>query len=229
MCGGFPSGIVQNSIFLTRNAGKTLSGKDTGRIGATVGQAVTLTDSVANTSIFGEKVSGVASNILDFADNKILDAADKIGHADDLAGLAAKTGTKSTVGAIARKAVNPLLCVAAGIRVLKDDDPYAALIEESSAMGAMFAMEKGMKTARNSFYDLAGSADDIIAAAKNSDGIKKIFATAAEKFKGMSKGKQTAAKIGLELLFVAGSIGAYAIGKKIGQTLSHRKESQAQA
>ena len=60
------------------------------------------------------------------------------------------TGANSKIGALAQKAVNPLLCVAAGVRVLNDEDQYAALIEETAAMSTMFGAESLMKYLRSS-------------------------------------------------------------------------------
>ena len=78
------------------------------------------------------------------ADNFICKTLENIGKegAADTLKKAAKASNCSVVGTIASKAVNPLLVGAAGIRVLKDDDQYSALIEETSAMGMMFGYRK---------------------------------------------------------------------------------------
>ena len=198
MCPTSIDGIVQTGIFFLRNGGKVASGQDTGRIGATAAQLGSLTDKISSTaSIFGDAVKTLASN----------------------------AGTNSIFGAIAQKAVNPLLVGAAGIRILKDEDQYAALIEEGSAMGLMFGCEKLMKTTKNNFFKLTDCPDNVLKdTIKHSKGIKKIFANAADKFKNLTKGQKTAAKVGIGLLFVAGSIGAYSIGKTAGKKLSGRDE-----
>ncbi len=46
----------------------------------------------------------------------------------------------------ASKAVNPLLCVAAGARVLNAEDKKSAAIQELLAMGGMFAVEGAIKS-----------------------------------------------------------------------------------
>ncbi len=223
MCAGSVEGIVQTGIFFIRNGGKVASGSDKGRIGVAGAQLGSLTDKVASgASIFGNEISGAAGGILKTADSGILAITDKMGCTNAVENIAAEAGTKSVFGALAQKAVNPLLIGAAGIRILKDDDQYAALIEEGSAMGLMFGAEKLMKTQRKTFYALAQGSEAALKEAADLGGIKKIMSEAAKKFKGLSKGKQTAAKIGLEVLFVAGSVLAYGIGKKIGKALSGR-------
>lgn len=229
MCSDPISGIIQTGIFCVRNTGKVVSGKDTGRIGATGAQLVSLTDKLShNASIFGEGVL----NMTNTADNficKTLKNIGKEGVADTLES-AAKASNGSVVGTIASKAVNPLLVGAAGIRVLKDDDQYSALIEETSAMGMMFGAEKLMKTAKETFFDIAENGTKeiteqtgFIQGAKNL--ATKALNTAATKFSKLSKGGQTVTKVGIGLLFVAGSITAYSIGKTIGKKLTGRDET----
>lgn len=226
MCPTSIDGIVQTGIFFLRNGGKVATGKDTGRAGAAAAQLGSLTDKVSSTtSIFGD----VAKSATNFLDNGILAVAEKTGTTKAVKAFAKKSaetsGTSSIFGAVAQKAVNPLLIGAAGIRVLKDDDQYAALIEEGSAMGIMLSAEKLMKNTKNSFFKLTDCTDDVLKdTIEHSDGAKKILANAAEKFKGLSKQGKTAAKVGIGLLFVAGSIGAYSIGSAIGKKLSGREE-----
>lgn len=234
MCAGSVDGIVQTTIFCLRNGGKVATGKDTGRLGAASAQLCSVTDKVASSSsIFGETISGTASKALSCADNGIMAVANRLGCGDSLTNLAGKAGTKSVFGAVAQKAVNPLLIGAASIRVLNDDDQYAALIEEGCAMGLMFGAEKLMKTQRNNFYKLAESAADTIGEAAKSSGVKetlsKVISNSAKKFSNLTKGQKTAVKIGLELLFVVGSICAYSAGKYIGKKLSHRDKDTAKA
>lgn len=226
MCSDPISGIVQTGIFCARNTGKIATGKDTGRLGATGAQLVSLTDKVShNASIFGEKVL----KTIDGADGFICDTLKNMGKEEiaDTLKATAKASNGSVVGTIASKAVNPLLVAAAGIRVLKDDDHYAALIEETSAMGMMFGAEKLMKTAKNTFFDIAENGAKEITESKGfTQGIKNLATTglnkAAKWFSGLSKGGQMATKVGIGLLFVAGSITAYNAGKAIGKKLSGR-------
>ncbi len=221
MCGSIPEGIVRKGIFGTRNFGKH-SAVNTA-IGALQWNSVA--DSVANSaSIFGEGLSNAASTALEFVDSGILKATDAIGCSDAAKALSASEGTKSIIGAVANKAVNPLLCVAAGVRVLNDDDQYSALIEEGSAMGLMFGTEKLMKTGTKKFYQIAEKGASSVLS--ESTGIKKTLADtiqkAAKGFSKLTSGQKTLAKIGIDLLFVAGSIGAYTLGKNIGKKITGR-------
>lgn len=228
------SGIVQTGIFCARNGGKVATGKDTGRIGATAAQAVSVTDKVASgASIFGENIANAASAVTEFADKGILKAADAIGHKEAIEGLAKSAGTNSIFGAVAQKAVNPLLIGAAGIRILSDEDQYAALLEEGCAMGLMFGTEKLMTKGKKAFFKAAEEGSEALIKSAETDGIKgfingaknnikDIIGKAAKSYGGLSKNNKTLANIAIGLLFVAGSICAYSIGKKIGTTLSGR-------
>lgn len=234
MCAGSIDGIVQTTVFCLRNGGKVATGKDTGRVGAASAQLCSVTDKVASSSsIFGETISGTASKALSYADDGIMAVANRLGCNEALTNMASNASTKSVFGALAQKAVNPLLIGAAGLRVLNDDDQYAALIEEGCAMGLMFGAEKLMKTQRNNFYKLAEGAIDTIGEAAKSSGVRetlsKVISEAANKFKNLPKGQKTAVKVGLELLFVVGSICAYSVGKYIGKKLSHRDKNTAKA
>ena len=233
MCSDPISGIVQTGIFCARNKGKVATGKDTGRLGATGAQMLSLTDKVShNASVFGENVLKAT----DAADSFIcstLRSAGKEGAADALE-TAAKASNGSVIGTIAAKAVNPLLIAAAGVRVLKDDDQYAALIEETSAMGLMFGTEKLMSTAKSAFFDIAENGAKELSESKGIVSSIKNLATkglnnAAKWFTGLSKGGQTAVKVGIGLAFVVGSITAYNVGKAIGQKLSGRADAAASA
>ena len=122
-------GVCATAIFDIRNMDKVGHG-DTGRVGAVAAQTTNLVNAASRSSI--EPVQKAASTALNYID----DAGNVVGV----------TNAASKVTGLASKAVNPLLCVASGVRVLKDDDQYAALIEEGCAMGAMFAGEKLLKT-----------------------------------------------------------------------------------
>lgn len=225
MCAGSIDGLVQTGIFFLRNSGKVATGKDTGRAGAAGAQLASLTDKVASeASIFGKTISGAAKSVTGAIDDGILAFADGIGAKEAAKGLKASAGTSSIFGAIAQKAVNPLLLTAAGIRVLKDEDQYSALIEEGCAMGAMFGMEKLMKTAKTSFFDAAENGIKTAAADKKgiSKGLKNVFSEAVKKYNSLGKTGKGVSKLIMGLAFVAGSIGAYSIGKTIGKKLSGR-------
>lgn len=227
------SGIVQTGIFCARNGSKVATGKDTGRIGATAAQAASMTDKVAasESSIFGGKIAETASAITEFADKGILKAAEKLGKTEAAQGLVKSAGTNSIFGAVAQKAVNPLLIGAASIRVLSDEDQYAALLEEGCAMSLMFSTEKLMTKSKKAFFKAAeegvetlskSTEPGILNSIKNT--AKEYIGKAAKSYGGLSKNNKTIANIGIGLLFVAGSICAYSIGKTIGTKLSGRDE-----
>ena len=97
-------------------------------------------------------------------------------------------------------------------------------------MGMMFGAEKLMKSSKETFFDIAeNGTKEITEQTDFIQGIKnlatKALNTAATKFSKLSKGGQTATKVGIGLLFVAGSITAYSIGKTIGKKLTGRDET----
>lgn len=230
MCAGSVDGLVQTGIFFLRNSGKVATGKDTGRVGAAGAQLASLTDKVAEeASIFGNTISGAAKSATNFIDDGILAIAEGIGGqkaVNTLNGLQEATKAGSVFGAVAQKAVNPLLVTAAGIRILKDDDQYAALIEEGCAMGAMFGAEKLMKIAKNGFFEAAENGVKTVAKEAQKTGVKNnlknIFNEAVKKYNTFGKTGKGITKVLIGLAFVAGSIGAYTIGKTVGKKLSGR-------
>ena len=191
-------GVCATAIFDIRNVDKVSKG-DTGRIGAVAAQTTNLVNAASHSGI--EPVKNAANTVLNCVD----DAGRIIGI----------TNAASKVTNIASKAVNPLLCVASGIRVLKDEDQYAALIEESCAMGAMFAGEKLFKTivanpltqkeVKSSIKWINNLASKMQDATKNLKGWKKLLLN-----------------IGVDLALVGVSILSFDTGKKIGKKLSGR-------
>lgn len=148
----------------------------------------------------------------------IFDEADKIAK-----GFGISKGA-TTIAKIAEKAVNPLLCAASGVRVLKDKDKDKALTEEVCAMGAMFGAERVAKMARN-------VADNAIKN-KSLEGIvsnpsfKKNGEALLKKITDMPKGGRTAMFIAAELLFIGVSVAAFDQGKKFGKFLTDRDEDK---
>lgn len=234
-------GAISSIVFAARNTDKCIKQKDTTRGAVAACQLTSTIDGAANSapSIFSNAARN-AGQALCHADNFVEHAFSKIGGTEGvelLNSMKCATSASSKLGAVAQSAVNPLLCVSAGIRVLKDDDQYAALIEETSAMGAMFGCEALMKYARNtvtgSNQSTRGIAGKVAKVLDNSNStvLKTIKEKSSNWFKDLGKGangsiKQTAARIGIDLLFVAGSILAYNTGKKIGTCLSHRDKKQ---
>lgn len=167
--------VFTDLIFGVRNLDKVANG-DSARILATTGQAYNALDATAKgSSIFS-------------ADAK---------HAMNAINAAAKTKTVTgyiAKGAqIASKSVNPLLCVAAGVRVLSAKDKKKAAVRETFSMAAMFSFEA---IARNVLRS---------AAFKSILGACRLTACT---------------NIVSALAFVGLSIAGYAIGQKLGKEIS---------
>lgn len=131
----------------------------------------------------------------------------QVNQYDDIAKAAVNTANYFS------KAVNPLLCVASGVRVYKSKDRPSALIEESCAMGGMFACEGLMKKQFQS-----GSALAELKVTKQ--GIEKFYEFCQKtpllnKFKAGSVGAVLKG-----IAFIAGSITSYNLGHSLGETIA---------
>ena len=197
-------GIYATAIFDIRNIGKVKNG-DIGRVGAVAAQTTNLLNAASQSSL--KPVQNVANTLLN--------------GVDDVGKFVGVTNAASKVTNIASKAVNPLLCVASGIRVLKDDDQYAALIEEGCAMGAMFAGEKLFKT----LIANPVTQKEVKTTAKWAS---KIVSTLQDATKNLSGTKKVLVSIAADLALVGVSILSFDIGKKIGKTLSGRDSEENQ-
>ncbi|GBF23331.1 hypothetical protein tpqmel_0735 [Candidatus Gastranaerophilus sp. (ex Termes propinquus)] len=219
-------------VFSARNTGKALGG-DIGRTAVAPAQALGAVADAAQGGL--GSVSRVAS-----------EACDKLKHLDK-------------VSKVASKAVNPLLCTAAGIRVLRDEDKKSALTEEAFALGTMFSAECLMKSVKKPIEMLvregatngaAGAGKDIEQVLKSITSAKGVSAKVsgailknkdaknatvniAKKISKMSPKGKAALFIGAELAFVAVSILCFDAGKKIGKKVTGRdvteKEKQQEA
>jgi len=230
-------GIVSSMAFAVRNTDKCIRKGDKTRGAVALCQSVGTLDNVsqATSSIFSN-VTKTAGNVLSKADGvveKVFSKIDKSGEFLD--GAMKATGATTKIGALAQKAVNPLLCISSGIRVMKDDDQYAALIEETGAMTGMFAAESAMKYARNaitgSSQATTGMAGKFAKVLGSSDKISNFMQKIADKYNslaGTSHGsaKQMLVRVGIDALFVGGSILAFNLGHKIGEALSHRNKEK---
>ncbi len=232
-------GTVASTVFAARNINKCVSQHDYTRGAVAACQTVSSADAASKgiSEIFSGAAKS-AGNLLSKADGAVEAVFQKIGGEGGTKALNAiteSTGAVSKLGAVAQKAVNPLLCVSSGIRVLKDDDQYAALIEEVSAMGAMFGCEAVMKCARNSIVGntkqttgLAKKVANVASKSTKLQGLAEKASTWFKNLKNTSNGstKQKLVRIGLDILFVAGSICAFNLGHKVGEILSHRSDKE---
>ena len=194
-------GAIATAIYDFRNINKVSHG-DTGRVGAAAAQTTNLINAASTSSI--EPLQKGANAVLNYVD----DAGRFIGV----------TNAASKVTGFASKAVNPLLCVASGVRVLNDDDQYAALIEESCAMGAMFASEKLFKTLVAN--PLTGK--EVKTTSKLATKIADTVADSVKNVKGSGKKKLLA--IAADLALGGVSILTFDLGKKIGKKISGRDD-----
>lgn len=223
-------GAVASILFAGRNIDKCVNKHESTR-GVVAGcQSISSADSIFSTITKG------TGNILSKADGAVDSIFSKLGKTETLDDIVKTTGAGTKIGAVAQKAVNPLLCISAGVRVLNDEDQYAALIEETAAMGAMFGTEAIMKYARSaatgSKQATKGLAGVVAKKAGNFEAVSNLAKKATEFYNklGSSKhgsAKQMILKAGIDLLFVAGSITAYNIGKKIGKVLSGRNNEES--
>lgn len=193
-------GAVATAIFDCRNVSKVAHG-DTGRVGAVAVQTTNLINAASKSSV--EPVKNSATTILNYVD----DAGKAVGISN----------AASKITGFASKAVNPLLCVASGVRVLKDDDQYSALIEETCAMGTMFASEKLFK--KLVANPIAGKE------MKNTTKwVAKIADKVSDSTKNIKGGKKTLLKIAADVALVGVSMLGFNAGKKVGKMLSGRDD-----
>lgn len=232
-------GVVTSVLFAGRNGYKCVNQHEGTRGAVALCQSVSSLDGISSsTSSLFSGLTKSTGNVLKGADGAIENLFKNIGGEageKTLEKITTSTGASTKIGALAQKAVNPLLCVAAGVRVLNDDDQYAALIEETSAMATMFGAESVMKYARSALTNssqattgLAGKTANLLS---SSSSIKSLAEKASKWYKNLGtstngSAKQMIVRIGLDALFVGGSILAYNVGKKIGEFFSHRGDEE---
>ena len=109
--------------------------------------------------------------------------------------------------------MNPLICVSAGIKVLKSDDKQSSLIKETAALSAMFAGEALMKKHMDKIVKIKG--------------IDKIAANVIE-FSSKSKVRGLIPTIIKGVAFAVGSCTAYMIGQKAGSFVADKVKTDKQ-
>lgn len=210
-------GAIASAIFSVRNIDKVENG-DYGRTFAAAGQTYNALNGLAQLQV---SLSGAASPL----EQKIVDVSQKAKNLVDKVDLYAKREGALGVSAkgmqCASKMVNPLLCVAAGYRVVTDDDWQSAAVEETAAMGGMFLAERAAKILK------APICNDIKIINSLNDGrLKTILSEKARKFDKISNRKlKFAAIIASEILFVCTSILAFGAGKEIGKKITGRDKN----
>ncbi|MBR1977049.1 hypothetical protein IKA15_02080 [bacterium] len=232
-------GAVSSIVFGVRNTKKAVNG-DVGRAPIPVVQSFNAVYDIAEN---GAK-NGFKS--ISQSANKLVKYADKLG---------AKAGIENATSKVFKttsKLINPLLCGAAGVRVLRDEDSKSALIEETAGLSAMFIGEGIYKTFRNvaksaiknnsyeeiakdlidckTKFSLSGAmtkkAGSILQGASNEGVVKKTLTGIANKTRNMSDSKKKALFIAAELGFVGTSILCATLGKKLGYKITGRDGAQ---
>lgn len=232
-------GVVTSVLFAGRNGYKCVNQHEGTRGAVALCQSVSSLDGISSsTSSLFSGLTKSAGGILQGADDAVENLFKNVGgEAGEkaLEKITTSTGASTKIGALAQKAVNPLLCVAAGVRVLNDDDQYAALIEETSAMATMFGAESVMKYARSALTNssqattgLAGKTANLLSKSSTIKSLAEKASNWYTKLGSSTNGsaKQMLVKIGLDVLFVGGSILGYNIGKKIGEVFSNRESKE---
>lgn len=171
--------LVKSLVFGGRNFDKVTNSNvhDEGRILATAGQFRKALNTVRTLDEKCAKGAGAAIQ-------RVAEAAKSSKYASTFEKVNKATN-------FAAKHVNPLLCVAAGYRVVTAKDKKKALVRETAGMSAMFAVEHQM--------------NKYIKFAKESGWVSKI----------PNKNLRMLAEAGLGLAFVAGSILSSTAGYKI--------------
>jgi len=185
-------------------------------------------DNVVRALIACGQVTNAANSVFDIVgmyDNAIGNGIKEAGSALRMA----KTNSTflNTVGNVSNFAannINPILCVASGVRVLNAKDKGSALIEEVGAMSAMFAGEAFAKR----FLGLAVNPKTGVAFAGYQN--IKCLAKLGQKFNTFCNTTKLFGKISLApvpsivkgVLFCAVSILAFSAGKKIASKIADK-------
>ncbi len=206
------SNAFASGVFLLRNTEKVQNG-EIGRAPAVVAQ----TGSLAN------KTKTLIEEINKF-DAKVANTADTAVDVYKSSAKAASFGSKALN--LAGELVDPLLVVAAGVRVLSADDKEAALYNEAGGMTGMFAVERLMKKSGVKDFIKANSDEAVELGIKKLSKYIKPLQNVSEKSK--NKFVKAATFIITGTVFVLGSILGYDTGKKIGQNaLESKREKEA--
>lgn len=189
---------VASGIFAFRNADKTSNG-EVGRSVVTLGQTAGVIQEIA-------KYDGAVANTARSAVSVFSNLA-KQNKAFEYAG-------KFTQFAVNN--VNPLICVSGAIKTAMAEDKVETGITEIAALSTMFAGEGFIKAKYDKFAASKTCKNYIAGLSKN-----KFFKPVLDYLeKHKLKGK--AGTIIKGLIFVAGSMTAYQIGKEMGHEISDR-------
>ena len=121
--------------------------------------------------------------------------------------------------------VNPLICVAGGVKVAMADDKKKEAINQAGALGVMFAAEKSYKALAD-YENILKIADkfgkkETIESLKESKALKNVISKLGD------KKLKTLLNIAYGLGFVTASISGYNIGEKIAARVNARREIES--
>lgn len=187
------SNAIASLIFCARNTDKSSHG-DLGRVPVAIGQAKNVFDTIKEL----DNAIGKGAKTAFEAYNKACKTTPILKHLGHGAHYASKH-------------VNSLICLSAGIKVMRAEDKTKAAVEQTGALGGMFAVEHLMKK----------HLDDVA----KIKGIDKI-ANKVIKFAAENKKFSWIPAVIKGTAFVAGSITAYNTGEKFGKLLMNDKNPQ---
>lgn len=179
--------------------------------------------------VAGLQLKNAASGVLEIAQGKtgaVADGLNRVSGTIETARNSSKIFNEVCKGVnIVSKLVNPILCVASGVRAYKAEDKKSAAIKEAGAMGAMFGAEWGYKV----LFGLGGKT----AHYQNFKPIKTVVDT-GKKFCASNKllGKLPQGKLGSlikALGFIATSCGAFELGSRAGKAIADRTTAKTYA
>lgn len=186
----------------------------------------TLSPNIVSSAVFGVRnyEKGNDGHVVRYAvalgqTKKVVDYVKQL---DNVVGQTAKTATQA-FGVASKESIflegmgkfasfssthiNPLIIASAGLDILQSDNKAEAAVISATSLGTMFTVENLMK---KHLKDLT-----------KTKGFSKITNILETVLKGTKYGKYVAPVIE-GLLFVTGSITAYNVGNKIGQTITNK-------
>lgn len=211
-------GVVSSLVFAKRNVDKIADG-DVGRAPVPIFQglgAIAGVATLAKSAGFSKASKGIEN---------------LFGAADGLLNKAHINKGSKAICATAADMVNPLLCVASAVRVLRDEDKGSALIEEGLAMSSMFAGEAIFKAVRKEVSNSIQRATPVAIATDLTsckEVVRKLnFKTMAGSLNSLFNGKygkwlKLAVAVLADLAFVTTSIYCFDKGKELGKAITGR-------
>lgn len=179
--------------------------------------------------VAGLQMKNAVSGVLDMAHGKtgaVADGLNRVSSTIETAKNSSKIFNGICKGVnFLSKMVNPILCVASGVRVYKSEDKKSTLLKESGAMGAMFGAEWAYKQ----LFGLGGAT-----AKYQNYKLVKTIVDAGKKFCANNKllSKLPQGQLGglvKAIGFIIASCGAFEIGSRAGKAIADRTTAKTYA